>query len=294
LFSFSPTNERYVPLWTADQIYLRLADGHEVGLALDTQHVPSHDVTLKATFRFTQPEGEWLNLGVNVSAVQFNKDDSIRLAFYSDRDLPDIYMSLDVFEQDGSRYGMDFNRDDIIKAGCNEIDLPLSLLPLRYSTDENGLLDPDQIETLWFGPGERARPDKQHEFELYFASLSAVSYDMNAPVEYTKIRPGKYEVNISLDSPSYLVLSESYHPNWLARVNGQTIHSQLVYEALNGFYLEAGEYDITLEFVTSPLRIAGDAVTGVSILVLCSLGIYVLVRMWQEKRKRQENNSSIV
>jgi hypothetical protein len=285
LFSYSPTNERYIPLWSADRIYPQLADGYEVGLALDARHVPSHDVTLQATFQFTRPKGEWLNLGVDVSAVQFERDDSIHLVFYSDRDLPDIYLSLDVFEQDGSRYGMDFNRDDVIKAGWNEIAVPISLLPLRHSTDENGHLDTDQIEALWFGPGERARPDKPHVFDLYFAAPSVVSQQMNGPVEYTKTRPGKYKVHVSLESPSCLVLSEAYHPNWVARVNGETVHSQLVYQALNGFNLEAGEYDITLEFVSSPWRIAGNAITGVMVSILCSLGLYVMARRWREKRR---------
>jgi len=112
---------------------------------------------------------------------------------------------------------------------------------------------------------------------------------MNAPVEYTKTRPGKYEVHVSLESPSYLVLSEAYHPNWVARVDGKTIHSQLVYQALNGFYLEAGEYDITLEFVSSPLRIAGNVITGVASCILCSLGVSVLVMRWKEKRRHRQH-----
>jgi hypothetical protein len=292
LFSFSPTNERSVRLWSADQIYLRLADGDYVGLALDTQHVPSHDVTLKATFRFTESRGQWQNLGVDVSTIHFDEDDSIHLAFYSDDDLPDMYMSLDVFEQDGSRYGVDLNRDDVIRAGWNEIDLSISLLPLRYSTDENGRLDPDQIETLWFGPGERVCPHRRHEFDLYFAAPSVVSYEMDAPVEYTKIRPGKYEVHVSLESPSCVVLSESYHPNWVARVDGKTVHSQLIYQALNGFYLEAGEYDIALQFVTSQLRIAGNVITGATICLLCLVGVFLLIKSCRNKRKARNNSPS--
>ena len=289
LFSFSTADERNIQLWGVDQIYLRSAEGGPVGLALDTGHAPSDDTTVKATFQFAEPRGEWLNLAVDVSTIHFDEDDSIHLVFYSDDDLPDIYMSLDILEQDGSRYGMDINRDDVIEAGWNEIAIPISLLPLRHSTDENGHLDPDQIQAIWFGPGERVHPDRRHEFQLYFTAPSVVSYEMNAPVEYTKTRPGKYEVHVSLESPSYLVLSEAYHPNWVARVDGKTIHSQLVYQALNGFYLEAGEYDITLEFVSSPLRIAGNVITGVASCILCSLGVSVLVMRWREKRRHRQH-----
>jgi hypothetical protein len=291
LFSFSTTDQRYIQLWNNDRICLRSAEGGDVGLALDAGYVSSDNVTLKATFRFTEPQGQWLNLAVDVGALDFDEDDSIHLAFYSDRDLPDIYMSLDVFEQDGSRYGMDINRDDVIKAGWNEIDLPISLLSLRHSTDENGYLDPDQIETLWFGPGERVHQTRSHEFDLYFTAPSVVSYDMGAPVEYTEIRPGRYEVHVSLDSPSCLVLSEAYHPNWVARVNGKTIHSQLVYQALNGFYLEAGEYDVTLEFANSPLRTAGNIITIAAIIILLLLGVFFVFKKWHGRRQRQQHYS---
>jgi hypothetical protein len=68
-------------------------------------------------------------------------------------------------------------------------------------------------------------------------------------------------------------------------VNGKTVHSQVVYQALNGFYLEAGEYDITLEFAISPLRIAGNVITGVAVCILCLLGVYLLAKRWQDKRR---------
>jgi len=66
---------------------------------------------------------------VDVSTIHFDEDDSIHLVFYSVDDLPDIYMSLDVFEQDGSRYGVDINRDNVIKDGWNEIAIPFLFCP---------------------------------------------------------------------------------------------------------------------------------------------------------------------
>jgi len=83
---------------------------------------------------------------------------------------------------------------------------------------------------------------------------------------------------VDSDKPSYLVLAESYHPNWVARHNGQEVPSQMIYECLNSFRLEAGDYEVTLEFVSSPARKAGNIISGISIVALCSLAVVLLVR----------------
>ncbi|MDM7999094.1 MAG: hypothetical protein QUS33_03600 [Dehalococcoidia bacterium] len=294
LFALSIANESFVNLWSGDGIHVWSAEGEDIELALDTEHLPSVETTLKASFQFTEPQGEWLNLAVDVSTVRFNADDSLHLRFHSDIDLPDIYVSLDVLEQDGSRYGRDLNRVDGIKEGWNEIDFPISLLTLRHSTDENGRLDPDEIQALWFGPGEVSHAAKTHRFELYFTPPAVVSYDMDDSIEYTSTRPGKYEAHVSLDSPSLLVLSEAYLPNWVMRVNGETIHSQLTYQALNGFSLQPGEYDVTLEFTTSSLRTAGTAISMASILsvillVVCLVG----TKLWRGRLIQQRFPKSL-
>ncbi len=85
---------------------------------------------------------------------------------------------------------------DGIKAGWNEVNFPISLLTLRYSTDENAKLDLDQIDRLWIGAGRQGASYKSQEFDLYFDSLSIVTQETNTNVEYTKIRPGKYKVHV--------------------------------------------------------------------------------------------------
>jgi hypothetical protein len=58
----------------------------------------------------------------------------------------------------------------------------------------------------------------------------------------------------------------------------------MIYGCLNSFYLEPGEYDITLEFVTSPLRKAGNIISGISLLILCCSAVFPLIRArWSKK-----------
>jgi len=111
-----------------------------------------------------------------------------------------------------------------------------------------------------------------------------VTQEVNTSIEYTKIRPGRYEVHVSSASAAHLVLSESYHPGWIARVNGRDVHSEVTYECLNSFDLESGEYDVVLEFETPPLRIAGYVISGVAALLVCFASVFWLLKRWHHKR----------
>jgi hypothetical protein len=285
VFSITATDESPISLYAGDTTNLRYAEGtREAVLTLGNQHTLSSDLSLMSTYSFSSPS-DYACFEADVRSTAFHENDAIHLVYYSDDDIPDVHLSLELIESDGSRYDVVLGAVDGIKAGWNEVNFPISLLTLRYSDDENAKLDLDQISKLWIGVGRQGASYKSQEFNLYFDSLSIVTQETNTNVEYTKVRPGKYRVHVSSDSPTCLVLSESYHPNWVARVNGKTVHSQVVYQALNGFYLEAGEYDITLEFAISPLRIAGNVITGVAVCILCLLGVYLLAKRWQDKRR---------
>lgn len=287
VFAVTLANERTVDLWSGDRITASPTDNNTT-LSLDSQVTRSFDRTLKATYAFTQQELDTASLAIDIQHLSLSANDAIHLVFYSDRNLPDMSMSLDLFEHDGSRYGANVLRTDGIKTGWNEINFPLSLFSLRDSADENDRLDADQVQTLAFGPTEQSNLQEEHQFSLYFDKVSLVTQDIDTSVEYTKIRPGKYELQVDLDSPSYLVLSESYHPGWVAHINGEKIDSQMMYECLNSFYLEPGEYDVTLEFTTSPLRVAADIISGVTAIAVCAAVVFLLLRRWHQKRRTRQ------
>ena len=278
IFSFSNTNERVIDLYDGNTINLSYTEGtQEPVLSLSDEYHLSDEPTVKSSYHFTTPR-DYLCLEANVEQVSFGQDDAIHLTFYSQYDLPDVHVSLGLYEQDDSRYDVVLNSVDGISTGWNDVGFPLSLLNLRYSVDENDHLDFDQIDRLYIGIGKQGDSNEPRQFELYFDKLSIVTQETNTNIEYTKIRPGKYEVHVSSDSPSYLVLSESYHPYWVAQIEGKQVHSEMIYECLNSFYLEPGEYDVTLEFVTSPLRKAAGLISGIIFLALCCLAVFLLIR----------------
>jgi uncharacterized membrane protein len=286
MFSVSATDERPVKLRSDDIVNVAWAEGsRDFTLSVGKGYGNSSESSLNIDIRFTETGEEYLDLRTDVSDISFDKDDAIRLVFYADDDMPDLYASLDLLEADGSRYGMDLNRFEGIKAGRNEIEFPISMLLPRYSIDENYRLDVGDIQKVWFGIGEKGNVAGVHEFELYFDSLSVVSQETNTRIDYEQISPGKYAAHVSLDSPSCLVLSEAYHPNWIARVNGQLMDSQITFESLNGFHLQPGEYDITLEFRTSSLRTAGTIISGITITLLLLVGLYLFTRQMSQRRR---------
>jgi hypothetical protein len=292
VFAVSMTNERPVDLWSGDNITVSEPDGTaNLTLSLDTEHARAHDRALKASYSILEPGLDSTSLAASVEGIDFSPDDAIHLAFHSDKALPDTSLNLDLVERDGSRYGVELDRADGIKAGWNEINFPISLLALTNSTDENNQLDLDQIQTLQFGPAVQGNSEKNHEVSLYFDTVSIVTQEINTSVEYAKIQPGKYEVHVDLASPAYLVLSESYHPYWVAHVAGKDIHPKIMYECLNSFYLEPGEHDVTLVFTTSPLRIAANVISGLTALLLCSTGVFLLLREWRRKRRAGQGST---
>ncbi|MCX5991417.1 MAG: hypothetical protein NTZ04_03685 [Chloroflexi bacterium] len=289
VFSFSNTNERAIDLHNGDTINLSCAEGtQEAVLSLSDEYHLSDETSVKSSYHLVTP-ADYLCLETNVEGISFHQNDAIHLVFYSQYNLPDMHLTLSLLESDGSRYDVVLDAVDGIKAGWNEVNSPVSLLILRDSPDQNSRLDLDQINRLRIGVAREDGSNQAGEFPLYFDELSVVTQEIDTSVEYTKIRPGKYKVHVNLDSPSYLVLSESYHPNWVARLNGEAIQSQMMYECLNSFYLERGEYDVTLEFTTSPLRIAGNVITGTSIAILCIIGVFLPIRSRRDRRAARNN-----
>ncbi len=291
LFSVSAADQRHIALWTGDEIRAAPAYGEmPLAFSLDEAHALSGGRSLKTTFRFAHPGPQRSGLAIDLGGIPLDGDDALRLEFYSESPLPDVGISLDVLESDGSRYGLDMDRIDGISAGWNEIEIPLSLLLLRDSDDEDHLLDPDQVATLWLGAFEIGEKGHGQDVDLYFAAVSAVSQKMDT-VEYSRTGTGRYLVHIDSSSAFKLVLADSYYPSWVARSNGETIRSEITYQSLNGFDLPAGAYDVTLEFTHSRLRNAGAVISIITLLALLALSALVLGTELRRRRLNSQGSS---
>jgi hypothetical protein len=98
----------------------------------------------------------------------------------------------------------------------------------------------------------------------------------NISITYEKINPTKYLVHINASQPFSLVLSESYHKDWVAYIDGQQIpdeHHFIANGYANGWYInKTGTYTITLEFWPQQLFYIGSAIS-ITTLILCVLFI---------------------
>ena len=66
---------------------------------------------------------------------------------------------------------------------------------------------------------------------------------------YQKINPTKISVKINASKPFILAINEAYDPNWIAYLNGTTIHSISIFSVMNGFYInQTGYLEITIEY----------------------------------------------
>ncbi len=288
VFSVSAGDQRDIALWSSGEIGAVPAYGSEyLGISLDEAHALSSDRSVRAAFRFGDDGPQWSGLAVDLPGVTLDANDTLRLVFYSQSALPGVGISLDALESDGSRYGLDLNRVDGIQAGWNKTDIPVSLLLLRDSDDENRQLDPEQVTALWFGAVETDGADQRRDFDLYFDTLSAISQNIDTSVEHSRTGPGRYLVQVNANSTFRLILADSYYPNWVARFGNQSVRSELAYQSLNGFDLPPGEYDVTLEFVRSPLRTAGTIISLISLVALLLAGAVLL---GTETRRRRLNH----
>lgn len=233
----------------------RWAEGtqHPANLSWDEEIVLDGNRSLQSTYEFTKEGRDWLNISVSVENINFDNYDVINFWYYLPEPQPDIRFGISVFEEDGSRYTARIPMDTT--PGWHKVAVPFALLWLAYSEDQNRQLDINQIASLWIGVSETGNYEENKVFTIYFDNmiLSRYKYVVNE-VSFELIHPGKYKVNVNVNKPAYVVLTESYHPQWVAKdlATGEVVaKSEPLFIALNGFWLKEGEYELILEYEES-------------------------------------------
>jgi hypothetical protein len=90
-------------------------------------------------------------------------------------------------------------------------------------------------------------------------------------------RPGKIDIVTSAPETRLLVISESYHEGWHARVDGGPVETLRVNGDFLGCYVPAGVHGVSLAFAPASLA-RGRAVSIASLLVLLGWTIAVLAK----------------
>ena len=105
----------------------------------------------------------------------------------------------------------------------------------------------------------------------------------DASIQYQKVDPCTYRVNVSTDKPFTLIFSETYSPFWKAYIDGEEIPSTLAYSIVNSFYIDkTGDLTITIRFTGQTYADIGLIISLVSFTSI-SVSAIVLSIVFRKK-----------
>ncbi|MBC7999951.1 MAG: YfhO family protein [Leptolyngbya sp.] len=83
-------------------------------------------------------------------------------------------------------------------------------------------------------------------------------------------------LNASVDQPSIIILSDNWHPNWRATIDGQPAHIGIVDETFRGIVVPSGNHTIIMHYRPKSLTM-GQIVSATALLFLC-----FVLRFWKK------------
>ncbi len=93
----------------------------------------------------------------------------------------------------------------------------------------------------------------------------------SAAIEIQRYDLNESAFRVTTDRPAYFFLSDIYHPDWEATINGTAAPILVANYAFRALYLEAGTHDINMRYVPS------GWVTGVMVTIVTWLAIAILL-----------------
>ena len=100
-------------------------------------------------------------------------------------------------------------------------------------------------------------------------------------VTIVSYEPERVEITASLESPGWLMLTDTYYPGWTATVSDQPAEILPVNIMFRGVELPAGQHTIVFEFKPRSLQ-TGLWIGGVALLILAGAFI-ISIRSKQER-----------
>lgn len=111
--------------------------------------------------------------------------------------------------------------------------------------------------------------------EFLSGSSNKIAYDIKL-INYN-IFAGDVELNITLDKPGFLVISDNYHPKWKCFVNGEMKKIYRANYLFKGVFLDAGEHNIRFEFRTNIIGVS-RTIMFLSMIILIAAGVFFTVK----------------
>lgn len=102
--------------------------------------------------------------------------------------------------------------------------------------------------------------------------------------QVTSYDPNRITIEAELQNPGFLVLSDNYHPDWKAMIDGKPTKIYRAYHTLRAIYLEPGKHTINFFYASSAYRLG-----SILSLLACVFLVVVMILEWRPKKKRQKN-----
>jgi hypothetical protein len=105
--------------------------------------------------------------------------------------------------------------------------------------------------------------------------LSLAQEAGQATIEIVRYDPNEVAFRVTNDRPAYFVLSDVFHPDWRATVDGMPAVIEVANYAFRAVFLKPGSHTVIMRYVPAGW-ILGVIVTGLALVVLMGLVVQVI------------------
>lgn len=167
------------------------------------------------------------------------------------------------------RYSLDFKQDDY-NVYSNKESLP------RAYVVPNAIVLKNKDEILETLSGQDF-DNKEYIIIEEFGEWNLENKGTFKEAKVSYYSPHNIIVDIEMDNPGYLVLSETWYPGWKAYDNGEEIKLLRVNHVLRGAYIKEGEHQVKISYEPDHFRI-GKIISLITLVLIILFFIYSVVR----------------
>lgn len=157
----------------------------------------------------------------------------------------------------------------------NDSLLPRGFLVPRFEVlkDKDAVLN--RLKDNSFDPRKVVILDEQP------AEIMNLADSIQGTVRIIDYNPNRITIEADLQNAGFLVLSENYHPDWKASVDGKKVTVYRAYHTLRAVYLESGKHTVTFICDSKSYRL------GKTLSILA--GIFLVIMIIREGFKRKKS-----
>lgn len=146
--------------------------------------------------------------------------------------------------------------------------------PRAFATtavQDSKLIKPESCRAIAFTTDKTLLKDAAHAGVVTAADGVAQAQTSNTACKITSYHNDRVVIDVLLEQPSVVVLTDNWHPNWTAKLDGNPVHVGLVDETFRGVVVPKGSHRIEMYYRPKSLTAGITASVLVLILLLALL-----------------------